>query len=102
MYTFRGSNSTIFIFASFLNGGQLLKERICFPRNMEMYSHTLIQLHSEWPKLWSCGHSECNREALTQLHSEQPNSRVLVILSAIGLKLSVRQIDPKTIEIIPD
>ena len=28
-YTFRGSNSAIFIFASILNGSQLLKERIC-------------------------------------------------------------------------
>ena len=32
-YIFRGSNSAIFIFASFLNGGQLLKERICSYRS---------------------------------------------------------------------
>ena len=32
-YTFRGSNSFIFIFASHLNGGQLLKKRICSPRS---------------------------------------------------------------------
>ena len=32
-YTFKGSNCYIFIFASLLNTGQLLKERICSPRS---------------------------------------------------------------------
>ena len=32
-YTFRGSDSAISIFASLLNIGQLLKERICFCRS---------------------------------------------------------------------
>ena len=32
-YTIRGSNSAIFIFASLLNGGQLIKERICSNRS---------------------------------------------------------------------
>ena len=32
-YTFRGSNYSIFIFTSLLDGGQLFKERICFSRS---------------------------------------------------------------------
>ena len=32
-YAFRGNNSSIFIFASLLNGGQLLKKRICSCRS---------------------------------------------------------------------
>ena len=28
---------------------------------------TLTLLHSEWPKLWSFGHSECNRVEFTML-----------------------------------
>ena len=32
-YIFRGSNSLIFIFASHLNRGHLLKKRICSPRS---------------------------------------------------------------------
>ena len=47
LYTLRGSNYTIFIFASLLNKGQLLKERICskgskfFPLKVDLILHRL-------------------------------------------------------------